>query len=124
VIDQFFAVLLRSAASGSRTSALAPLHWLLGLVLAAFIASLTFNAPTWARVLFATLSTAIVVLDAAAYVYLLLNDRDALRSERFTIEKMRIEHGLIGDSLIGVANVSQGQPNPALPSPGIASIEP
>jgi hypothetical protein len=100
------------------------LHWLLGLVLAAFIASLTFNAPTWARVLFATLSTAIVVLDAAAYVYLLLNDRDALRSERFTIEKMRIEHGLIGDSLIGVANVSQGQPNPALPSPGIASIEP
>ena len=33
-----------------------------------------------------------------AFVYCLLNDRDALRSEKFSLRKMEIEKGLYGDS--------------------------
>jgi hypothetical protein len=36
-----------------------------------------------------------------AYFFLLFNDRDALRSERFTLSKMAIEKSVTGDSLKG-----------------------
>lgn len=40
-----------------------------------------------------------------AYNYLLIKDRDALRSESYTLNKLAIEKGLIGDSDAGVVNV-------------------
>ena len=36
-----------------------------------------------------------------SYVYLLFKDRDALRSERFTLSKIAMEKGYYGDSLTG-----------------------
>lgn len=42
-----------------------------------------------------------VPLYGFAYVYCLLYDRDALRSERYSLQKMAIEHGMIGDSKTG-----------------------
>jgi hypothetical protein len=35
-------------------------------------------------------------------VYCLINDRDALRSEKYSLNKMAVEHGLLGDSTAGV----------------------
>ena len=40
-----------------------------------------------------------------AYVYCLVTDRDALRSETYTIQKMAIEKGFVGDSLTGVLSL-------------------
>ena len=43
----------------------------------------------------------LLVVYVFSYVYLLFNDRDALRSERFTLSKMAIERSITGDSLRG-----------------------
>jgi len=37
-----------------------------------------------------------------AYLYCLFADRDALRSETYSIQKLAIEKGFIGDSIIGI----------------------
>lgn len=36
-----------------------------------------------------------------AYTYCLFKDRDALRTERYSIQKLAIEKGFVGDSLTG-----------------------
>ena len=38
------------------------------------------------------------ILFLFAYVFCLLKDRDALRSEKFSIRKMEIERGIYGDN--------------------------
>ena len=37
-----------------------------------------------------------------AFSYCLVKDRDALRSETYSLHKIAIEHGLVGDSITGV----------------------
>lgn len=40
------------------------------------------------------------------------NDRDSLRSEKFTIQKLAIEKGIMGDDVTGIAPLSNNrQPN-------------
>ena len=115
MIEYFVAALTRSAASGSRSTALAPLHWMLVLVFIAFLGSFWTGTPGWVTVLFGVVSVGVVLLGGGAYVYLLLNDRDALRSERFTIEKMKIEKGILGDTASGFREVVEGAKAPTLP---------
>ena len=43
-----------------------------------------------------------VILFFCAFVYFAVTDKDALRSERFGIQKMAIEKGYIGDSMSGL----------------------
>ena len=107
--------LTRSAASGSRSTALAPLHCMLVLVFISFLGSVWIGTPSWVLVLFGAISAGVVLLEVGAYVYLLLNDRDALRSERFTIEKMKIEKGILGDTVLGFREVVEGAKAPTLP---------
>lgn len=55
-----------------------------------------------------------MLLYLGAYIYCLATDKDALRSETYTIQKMAIEKGFVGDSLIGVLTVSQDDENRVL----------
>jgi hypothetical protein len=43
-------------------------------------------------------------------VFCLLKDPDALRSERYVLHKMAIEHGIYGDSRIGLIEPSAEHP--------------
>lgn len=116
VVEGFIAALSRSAASGSKTTALAPLHGVLALCLGSALAAVWLQAPPLVVWLFVAFSGLVLILEVGAYLYLLVRDRDALRSERYSLEKMRLERGLMGDSLTGVSVVPQGRANPMLPS--------
>ena len=116
MIERVFAALSHSAASGSKTTALSPLHMMLALVLSGFLVSALSNLPTWVISFFGYASAGVLMLEAGAYVYLLVNDRDALRSERFTIAKMRIERGVMGDTSSGFHEVPEGESHRALPA--------
>ena len=107
-VDPFFAYLSRANASGSRGTALAPLHTMFALVLAAFLTSIHIMAPRPVLVLFGILCLVAFVLECGAYMYLLRYDRDALRSERFTLEKLRLQKGLMGDSVSGFREIRVG----------------
>ena len=107
MIDQVVAALTRSAASGSRSTALQDLRWFCGMSLAALIGASYFSAPEWALIALASLSGAAFLLALGSFVYLLKTNPDALRSEHFTIEKMRIERGLLGDTSIGFRQAAE-----------------
>lgn len=50
----------------------------------------------------------IILTWLCAFVFLLLRDRDALRSERFTLEKLLIQRGLMGDTVAGFRDLEPG----------------
>jgi hypothetical protein len=66
------------------------------------VASVESKAPNWMLIYFATLATCAAVLYLAAFIFCLFNDRDALRSETYSIQKLAIEKGFVGDSSVGV----------------------
>ena len=118
----FHSLLSQSNATGSRSSALTPLQWGMGIILTAFGPLLYYSAPFWilASVVGAFLITTAVWV--GSYIFLLAKDRDALRSEQYTLSKMAIEKGLVGDNVVGLhrANVitsEDGGAKVALSSP-------
>ncbi|HTT81238.1 MAG TPA: hypothetical protein VMF86_16320 [Stellaceae bacterium] len=92
----------RGIARGSRSNVLASLIWILALMTAAFVGSIAASAPAAAQFLFGGLMLVSFVFAMGWYSYFAIKDPDALRSERFVIQKLSIEHGLIGDSTTGV----------------------
>lgn len=83
------ALLSHSDASGSRSTILKPLTWLLGIILATLLAAFRFSAPAWFCYLLAGIAILAVLLFFFAYVFCLFKDRDALRSESFSLWKIR-----------------------------------
>lgn len=120
--------LLQQANIGqSRSSVLNPLQWMLVILIFGIAVCLPFHSPNWLIILFAAMLVSVLVLFLAAYVYFAWTNSDALRSEQFSISKLAIERGLVGDSLSGLqpADVSvlsnsvatiPVNPTPELPS--------
>ena len=48
----------------------------------------------------------VLTVTLGAYIYLLIADRDALRSETFSLSKLAIEKGLVGDNISGLIQPS------------------
>ncbi len=70
--------------------------------------------------MFGTFSGLSMLLYLVAYVFFALTDKDALRSEKFFLQKMAIEKGFIGDDLTGYIKVIEpplGRPAAELPEP-------
>jgi hypothetical protein len=102
MVETFKELLTQASARGSRSTALHPLGWALGIILAALPACLWAHAPDWLLIGLGVSAALMVILYAGAYIYLLISDRDALRSERFTLSKLAIEKGLVGDNISGL----------------------
>lgn len=95
-------LLSHSDASGSRSTILKPLTWLLSILLVSMITLLKMKLPNWFSYIIAGMIIITFVVLLFAFVYCLLYDRDALRSEKFGIRKMEIEKGFFGDSDSGI----------------------
>jgi hypothetical protein len=96
--------------SGSRSTALKPLMWFIGITLTGTIGCFRFGAPIWVGAAVGVLACLGAIVYLGAYVYFALTDKDALRSETYSIQKMALERRLIGDD----ASWS----NALVPSPG------
>ena len=116
MVVKAFDALFRSAASGSRTTALAPLHMMLALVIAGLLSSIRLNAANWVLILLGVSTAAVLVLEGWAYVFLLFNDRDALRSEKFNIAKMYLERGVMGDTISGFSHARADESTEVFPA--------
>ena len=100
------AFLEKASAEGTRSTALKPLNYLLLVLVPATLASFWADMPSWAGLAFVTFLAITLTTYIACYVYLMLTDKDALRSEKFTIQKLAIEKGLYGDSLTGTLDAN------------------
>lgn len=94
----------------TRTDALRPLVWPIAGLLLALSGSVGFGAPSWAIVVEVVLIALLVTAYLGAYCYFAINDPDALRSEKYKLQKLAIEHGLFGDSLSGLREISSAEP--------------
>lgn len=91
-----------AAAQGSRSTVLRPLAWLLTICASSLVGCVQVKAPEWVVVMFGVLSAMSAFLYLGAYIYCLAHDRDALRSETYSIQKLAIEKGYVGDSSVGM----------------------
>ena len=98
-IFRFF--MQQASAQGARSNGLSALLMSSGTLLSAFLIALFLKVSLWPLVFLAVLSGINFLTFLFSYLFLLFNDRDALRSERFTLSKMAIEKTLTGDSLAG-----------------------
>lgn len=99
LIQSFFS---EASAKGARSTALHALQWVMAILLASLPILLFAEAPDWLFYVIICAFAAVMVTFLIAYIYLLFKDPDALRSERYSLSKMAIEHGLVGDSLSGL----------------------
>jgi hypothetical protein len=100
-IELIRSFLQQATAQGSRSTALNPLAWALGLCLSSLLIAISLNAPYWVTVFLSVVTALILIVFLFAYLYLLVKDRDALRSEKFTLSKMAIERSVTGDNIAG-----------------------
>jgi hypothetical protein len=117
------------SATLSRSDVLKPLAWLVGIVATATAIALFAKPQEWVVhwLLVALLSS--IGLYGAAFVFCLIFDRDALRSEKYSLNKLAIEHGLLGDSTAGmfdprtIAGDTQSRPPTSIDVPKIEKPE-
>ena len=117
-IELFRSLLQQATAQGSRANALNPLAWAFGLSLSALLVAARISQ--WLLVLLGVAVAGTGIAFLVAYFILLFVDRDALRSERFTLSKLAIENGVTGDSLRGFTALDIGDQN-ILPAPAETS---
>lgn len=100
-------LLSRATADGSRTNALNHLHWMIAAFLVATLASAYNRMPNWVTLFLAAVMLVFLACYLVTHFYFMLRNPDALRSEKFTIEKMAIERGLYGDSESGIQSLAR-----------------
>lgn len=91
----------------SRTDVLRALIWPIGGLLIALSAAFYAHAPEWLLIAFFVLLCLFLMLYGGAYIFFAATDPDALRSERYKLQKMAIEQGLYGDSQHGFVEASE-----------------
>ncbi len=115
--DFLFKELLQEAStSGSRSTALKPLTWLVGILVAGVVSLAAYNPTFWLLVVVVALLAVVVVVFLGSYIYFMVKNPDALRSERFTLSKMKIEKNLIGDDKSGLKEISEFQDAKTVPA--------
>ncbi|MBS1509835.1 MAG: hypothetical protein JST86_03290 [Bacteroidetes bacterium] len=95
-------LLHRSDSSGSKSTILKPLTWLVSILIGGVILLQKVNTPAWLTVFFCIIVSLAVLIFFFAYIFCLFKDRDALRSEKYSIQKMAIEKGIYGDNITGI----------------------
>lgn len=115
VWETAFHSLTKAAATGSRGTVMKDARWILAMSLLGLLASTQYAQSAWVTGLFGAFSVAAFILNCGAYVYSLLKAPDSLRSETFTLEKMKLERGLVGDSISGLSEGSAGHAISVLP---------
>lgn len=102
LMDYVKQILQQANAFGSKSSILSILAWISGSILAAITLSSIFKAEKWISIgLFVLLILMIISILVAFFFCLFTNKTDALRSEKFNIEKLAIEKHIPEDSLNG-----------------------
>ena len=101
-VELIRSLLQQARVQGSRSTAINPLAWAFGIALSALLIALRIiSTPPWILYLLGILAATVLLAFLAAYFFLLVKDRDALRSETFTLSKMAIERSVMGDNIVG-----------------------
>ena len=79
------------------------------------VATVRLDTPTWVAITIMVFIGVTLAMYLVAYVYCLINDKEALRSETYSIQKLAIEKGFVGDNLAGVIALEDEKSGRILP---------
>jgi membrane protein YdbS with pleckstrin-like domain len=92
----------------SRSDVLKPLAWMLLIIAMTMVAiGIYVQHLAWLIVAVAVLFLGTSVVYLFSYLYCLFYNPDALRSEKYSLQKMAIEHNLLGDNVTGMFEAKQ-----------------
>lgn len=92
--------------SGSKSTVLKPLAWFIAICASSSISASYFSSPDWLCGTFGVLCIIGMLMYLVAYIYFAITDKDSLRSEKYSIQKMAIQKGFFGDDVVGYTRVS------------------
>lgn len=122
MIERFFRDMrAHSSETASRTDALKPLVYAMGVLLTAAVGFVFGKAPAWLLIVTVILLSVTVVVYIVAFVFCLLSNPDLLRSETYGLQKMAIERGVFGDSQTGLMDPSEEENRVTGPTPLIGT---
>jgi hypothetical protein len=105
-VDWVTSLFQQATAKGSRSTILRPLAWFIGICVTATMGAVEVRAPAWITVSFAIFGSLGMLLYLGTYLYCLFSKKeDLLRSETYSIQKLAIERGFVGDSTEGIFRV-------------------
>jgi hypothetical protein len=120
---------LFSKALSNRTlsSVLYELKWLVGILIVGSILASRYGTLGWFAIGLGVLGLIVIVVFICVYIFFCKTNPDYLRSEKYSIDKMAITHGVYGDNRSGMKHVeivgqqqllenNKDQPPPALES--------
>lgn len=96
----------QASAKGSKSTVLKPLYMMMAVCIAGVFTTFHFSFPLWSSYFFAFFTCMTMCVYLAAYVYCIFKHPDALRSESYSIQKLAIQKGFVGDDLTGVVHVT------------------
>ena len=97
----------QATAKGSRSTVLKPLYMMMAVCIAGIFATFHFSFPVWCSYLFAFFIVLTMSLYLFSYIYCLYKHPDALRSETYSIQKLAIQKGFVGDDQTGLVSVQR-----------------
>lgn len=111
-------ILEHATVNGSRSTVLKTIFGLISLLVSAALLGIWINAPNWVIIILVGCLLLSIGLFLFAFIYFMFRNPDALRSEKYSLQKMAIERGLVGDSLQGLVQPDEIKGSLLLPSSG------
>jgi hypothetical protein len=100
-LNPAWSTLHQALVSGSKSTVLNPLGWLVGLTLVGSISAQSLRSPPWFADTLGVLCILSIISYMVSYFYFAKTDKDALRSEKYSIQKLAIQKGFVGDDQTG-----------------------
>jgi len=104
---EFLQSLQQALQRNSKSTVLKSLGWLIGILLSATVAASHYGTDKWLVVMLAILDCFVIVTYVAAYVFFAIKNPELLRSEKYSIQKLAIQHGFVGDDKSGFFKVTK-----------------
>jgi len=115
-IELIQSFLQQANATGTKSTVLTDLRWFTFIVISGLLVAIKTSAPEWVLILFSVLLCLVALLYISAYIFFAIRSPDALRSEKYTLTKMAIEHSMKGDNLSGLIDSERDTKVPELPA--------
>jgi hypothetical protein len=102
MLDQLKSWLDLAQIGQSRSSITNPLQWTMVILIGGMVLCAILRLPDWIIIVLLVCLALVVALFLYAYLHFMHTKPDVLRSEQFHLQKLAIEHGLVGDSIHGL----------------------
>jgi hypothetical protein len=100
--DYLRSLFQRADIGQSRSAITNQLQWAIVILLCGIVISWRAGIPLWVLTMEGLFLGILLLLFVCVYIYFAITNPDALRSEHYSLSKMAIERGLVGDSVSGL----------------------